>query len=98
MWFSYLHCANLANISQAVQGSNAAPSDPGFVPLTADRLNTESAGHPRVTASTIYATAGWSVDWCTTPLLGLGVSYEISHNKQHALQQWVVWANVSLSY
>ncbi len=90
--------SNSATISQAVQGPNAALSDPAFVPLSLDRLNLSSGEHPRVSSSTIYGTVGWTLDWCAKPLVGFGASYEIPHKKQNGFQQWLLWANISLSY
>lgn len=89
--------ASTATICQAAQGSNVTVTDATFTPITDADLNLNSAAHPNAHSQKLYLDLGYTFnDICSTPIIGLGVSYEFA--TKHALSQWGTWLTAGLSY
>jgi hypothetical protein len=90
--------ASRANITQSNTGSNAAPSDTQFTPITNAQLHINSAKMPSVLTNKVYGTLGLSFPTCASPVeLALGGAYEFSRSNA-ALEQWAVWLKLIIGY
>lgn len=68
-----------------------------YAGLTVDDLDLYSAAHPAYISSTGYITAGYKWGEKCPNFVGLGVSYEGSHNNT-ALERWTVWAKYGVTF
>ncbi|MBA3954669.1 hypothetical protein H0X48_05110 [Candidatus Dependentiae bacterium] len=90
--------ASQATIDQGLNGSNVAPSDATFTPLTRSDINVHSAEHPRALSHKIYAAVGCDKTICNyQTTLGLGGSYEFGQCRS-ALDNWAVFAKLGIGF
>lgn len=79
---------------------NGPISDPTFVNIKVCDLNASTAECPSVTTNKIYAAAAGDLKFNeeTLGMIGIGGSYEFSHDKRNALSQWGIWVKVGVSF
>lgn len=94
---SRISSASTATICQAAQGSNITVTDATFTAIKDTDLNLNSAAHPQAHSQQLYFDLGYTFNnTCSTPIIGLGASYEFA--TKNALTQWAIWLTAGLSY
>jgi len=90
--------ASKALICQSATGTNRAPSDTEFTPITAQDFSLISAQHPRASTHTVYSAICYTgeVDNCPGTI-GFGGSYEFARNSA-AFEQWGVWLKLGIGF
>lgn len=102
-----LAAQNRTNSKVKINGENAsaigdgpllpAPATPVF--LKTANIDTESAEAPAALSHKVFTHLGYTWEGCNyAPFFGVGGEVEFSGKRNHAVDQWGVWAKVGLAF